>query len=84
MGIIVDCGKAQKLKTMKALIKYQWTAKQQEEVLAIIQGLKQVVYQEEIWSQIENIPQHDKHEVRCRLEGLIARVKKMRKITEEY
>ena len=69
---------------MKAIIKHQWTAKQQEEVLEILAQLKQVVYQEEIWSQIENIPQHDKHEVRCRLEGLITRVKKMRKITEEY
>lgn len=69
---------------MRSLIKHQWTAKQQEEVLEILEDLKKVVYQEEIWSQISNIPQHDKHEVRCRLQDLTTRVKKMRKITEEY
>ena len=65
---------------MKALIKYQWTAKQQEEVLAIIQGLKKVVYQEEIWSQIDNQSHHTKHEVRYGIATLIMRVKRMRKV----
>lgn len=68
----------------RAIIKYQWTDKQRTETLEILKELKRVVYNEEIWSQVENSPPHDKHEVRCKLGGLIARVEKMRKITEEY
>lgn len=66
------------------LIKYQWTDKQREETVAIIQELKRLVYQEEIWSQIDNFKQHEKHSIRGKVGQLERRINKMRKITEEY
>ncbi|MCE8169294.1 MAG: hypothetical protein I3273_04185 [Candidatus Moeniiplasma glomeromycotorum] len=68
----------------KEIIKYQWTDKQQNEVLEILAELKRLVYQREIWDQVEESPQHDKHTIRGRVDGMIKRVKEMRKITEEW
>ena len=68
----------------KEIIKYQWTDKQWTETLEILANLKKVVYDETIWGQFHNAKTHEKHEVRCKLEGIIRRVKEMRKITEEY
>lgn len=69
---------------MKFLIKHQWTAKQQAEVLKLLDDFKVLLYEEEIWSQVDNKTQHPKHEARCKVAALIMRVKKMRKVTEEY
>jgi len=49
------------------IIRYQLTEKNYKDFNEFLTELEEAVFIEEIWSQIENTPQHEKHNIRCKV-----------------